>query len=38
MRNMSSGVATNIINYFEGRRPTFVVNPEVYKPISENEK
>ena len=38
MRNMSSGVAINIINYFEGRRPTFVVNPEVYKPISENEK
>lgn len=38
MRNMSSGVATNIINYFEGRDPIFVVNPEVYKPISENNK
>lgn len=38
MQNMACACAQNIIDYFNGRRPGFVVNPEIYVPISENPK
>ena len=38
MQNMARACAQNIIDYFGGKRPGFVVNPEIYVPISENPK
>lgn len=38
MQNMARACAQNIIDYFGGKRPGFVVNPEIYIPISENPK
>lgn len=38
MQNMARACAQNIIDYFSGKRPGFVVNPEIYVPIAENPK
>lgn len=38
MQNMARACAQNIIDYLSGKRPGFVVNPEIYVPISENPK
>ena len=38
MQSMAKATAQNIVDYFDGRRPGYVLNPEIYLPIQENRR